>query len=67
MERNAEVVLSEIPSTIVLELRGNVDRDMAGELTAAYERGCAHHEAHAGWCSTSPPPSTSIRAASPSW
>lgn len=40
MESNAEVVLREMPGTILLELRGNVDREVAGEVTAAYERGC---------------------------
>jgi anti-anti-sigma factor len=46
MERNAEVVALDVPGTTVLELRGNVDRDLADELTAAYERGSALQGSH---------------------
>jgi anti-anti-sigma factor len=39
MDPRCEVVLHEMPGTMVLELRGNIDREAATELTAAYERG----------------------------
>lgn len=41
MEAGHEVVLRELPGSMVLELHGIVDRSVTEQLTAAYERGQA--------------------------
>ncbi|HTX00571.1 MAG TPA: STAS domain-containing protein [Acidimicrobiales bacterium] len=45
MERGCEIVLHELPGSMVIELRGNIDCDAASDLTAAYDGGRAGSDA----------------------